>query len=82
MTIVPNLVLFEWDTYFSSMLAAVTDPWVAKSNIIRMTKSLIYKGFVAGFWNGLCELRPLTKDLVEICLHSLPDHSMRRRRRG
>ena len=56
-------MLFEWDTYFASMIAAVTDPWTARSNIIRMTKSLIYKGFVAGFWNGefspfLCGCRP------------------------
>jgi len=49
-----NYVLFEWDTYLSSMIAAHTDLWVAKSNIIRMTKSLIYAGYVAGFWNGLC----------------------------
>ena len=49
-----NYVLFEWDTYLSSLLASVTDLWTAKSNIIRMTKSLIFKGYVAGFWNGLC----------------------------
>lgn len=36
------------------MIATHVDPWVAKSNIIRMTKSLIYDGYVAGFWNGLC----------------------------
>jgi hypothetical protein len=36
-----NYVLFEWDTYLASMIAAHVDPWVAKSNIIRMTKSLI-----------------------------------------
>lgn len=47
-------MLFEWDTYLSSFMAAVTDKWTAKSNIIRMTKSLNYQGFVAGFWNGLC----------------------------
>lgn len=49
-----NYVLFEWDTYFAAMIATYTDEWVAKSNIIRMSKSLIYKGFVAGFWNGKC----------------------------
>lgn len=49
-----NYVLFEWDTYLVSLIAGVTDPWIARSNIIRMTKSLSFKGFVAGFWNGLC----------------------------
>jgi hypothetical protein len=49
-----NYVLFEWDTYMASIIAVSIDPWVARSNIIRMTKSLIFKGFVAGFWNGLC----------------------------
>lgn len=49
-----NYVLFEWDTFFASIIAAHVDEWVAKSNIIRMTKSLIYKGYVAGFWNGVC----------------------------
>ena len=36
-------VLFEWDTYLSSFMAAVTDKWTARSNIIRMTKSLNYQ---------------------------------------
>ena len=35
-------------------MSTVTDPWVARASIIRMTKSLIFKGFVAGFWNGDC----------------------------
>ena len=47
-------VLFEWDTYLASMLATVTDEWVAASNIIRMTKALTFKGYVPGYWNGLC----------------------------
>ena len=38
-----NYVLFEWDTYLSSFMAAVTDKWTARSNIIRMTKSLNYQ---------------------------------------
>ena len=47
-----NYVLFEWDTYLSSMIAAHTDPWVAKSNVIRMTKSLISYG--GGYVAGQC----------------------------
>ena len=43
-----NYVLFEWDTYLSSVMSAVTDKWTAASNIVRMTKSLNYQGFVAG----------------------------------
>ena len=52
-----NYVLFEWDTYLSSFMAAVTDKWTAASNIIRMTKSLNYLGFVAGEIDSLgCKL--------------------------
>lgn len=47
-------VLFEWDTYLSTLISSVTDTWVARSNIIAMTKSLSFKGYVPGFWNGLC----------------------------
>lgn len=53
-------VLFEWDTYLSGWAATLLDPWLATSQLIRMTKS----GFVAdsvnggggviGFWNGHC----------------------------
>ena len=42
---------------FGAILVQIhTDPWVAKSNVIRMTKSLLSYGggYVAGFWNGLC----------------------------
>ena len=49
-----NYVLFEWDTYLSSFMAAVTDKWTAASNIVRMTKSLNYQGFVAGEIDSLC----------------------------
>jgi putative isomerase len=49
-----NYVLFEWDTYLSSFMAVHSDRWTAINNIVRMTKSLNYQGFVAGFWNGKC----------------------------
>lgn len=50
-----NYVLFEWDTYFASIMATYADdPWVATNNIVRMTSSLFFQGFVPGFWNGLC----------------------------
>ena len=48
-------VLFEWDTYLAAMMAAhLGDVWTSTSNIVRMTQSLWYQGFVAGFWNGQC----------------------------
>ena len=52
-------VLFEWDTYLASIIAAhIGDIWVATSNIIRMTQSFVampgVRGFVPGFWNGQC----------------------------
>ena len=49
-----NYVLFEWDTYLSSFMSAVTDKWTAASNIVRMTKSLNYQGFVAGEIDSPC----------------------------
>jgi hypothetical protein len=48
-----DYVLFEWDTYLASMIATITDPWAAKSMLIRMTKALHFKGYVPGFWNGV-----------------------------
>eukprot|EP01063_Lacrimia_lanifica_P006841 TRINITY_DN14313_c0_g1_i1.p1 TRINITY_DN14313_c0_g1~~TRINITY_DN14313_c0_g1_i1.p1 ORF type:complete len:660 (+),score=213.63 TRINITY_DN14313_c0_g1_i1:174-1982(+) len=49
-------VLFEWDTYLAAIIAAHVDPWVAKSNVVRLTKSMVTLdgGFVSGFWNGDC----------------------------
>jgi hypothetical protein len=41
-------VMFEWDTYLASMIASVTDPWAAANGIIRMTKSLHFRGYVPG----------------------------------
>jgi putative isomerase len=50
-----DYVLFEWDTYFASIMASyANDQWTATNNIVRMTLSLFYQGFVPGFWNGLC----------------------------
>jgi putative isomerase len=52
-------VLFEWDTFLAGWIALYIDPWLAKSNLIRMAKSMVVDsvhggGFVAGFWNGHC----------------------------
>jgi hypothetical protein len=75
-------VLFEWDTFLAGWISTVVDPWVAKSNLIRMAKSMVIDpvhgngGVVIGFWNGHCgefdkSKPPIGSLLLEqIVLHS------------
>ena len=52
-------VLFEWDTFLAGWIATLVDPWLAKNQLIRMSKSMVIDpinggGVVIGFWNGHC----------------------------
>ena len=74
-----DYVLFEWDTYFASIIASyIDDVWVATNNIIRMTQTLFYQGFVVGFWNGQCgefdkSKPPIGTMAVDVLVENFPN---------
>ena len=68
-------VMFEWDTFLASMIASITDPWAAANGIIRMTKALHFRGYVPGFWNGLCgEVDKSKPPVGGLALHFFLEH--------